>query len=129
MKTQRGQSIVELALLFPLLMMLLMGLLDLGRAYYIMVALRDAAEEGASYAAIQPTDEAEIKARAADASGDLIATTADDVVITTSSLLPGEPITVTINYQYDFYMPLAQPFLPEDGLVLRGRAIHPIITP
>ena len=74
MKTQRGQSIVELALLFPLLMMLLMllmGLLDLGRAYYIMVALRDAAEEGASYAAIQPTDEAEIKARAADASGDL----------------------------------------------------------
>ncbi|MEA3308790.1 MAG: TadE/TadG family type IV pilus assembly protein [Chloroflexota bacterium] len=129
MRTEKGQSIVELAVLFPLLMLLLMGLLDLGRAYYIMVALRDAAEEGATYAAIDPHDQTEIKARATDACGDLIAISADDVQIATASLTPGEPITVTINYQYDFYMPLAQPFLPEEGLTLRGQAIHPIINP
>ena len=129
MRTEKGQSIVELAVLFPLLMMLLMGLLDLGRAYYIMIALRDAAEEGAAYAAIAPSDQTGIKARATDASGDLVTINADDVQIATASLTSGEPITVTINYQYDFYMPLAQPFLPEEGLTLRGQAIHPIINP
>ena len=129
MRTEKGQSIVELAVLFPLLMMLLMGLLDLGRAYYIMIALRDAAEEGATYAAIHPNDQTGIKARATDASGDLVVINADNIQIAAVSFVPGAPITITVNYQYDFYMPLAQPFLPEGGLTLRGRAIHPIINP
>jgi Flp pilus assembly protein TadG len=50
-----GQSLVELALLFPVLLMLLLGALDLGRVYYAQIAVTNAAREGAMVAANTPT--------------------------------------------------------------------------
>jgi Flp pilus assembly protein TadG len=107
---------------------MLMGLLDLGRAYYTVVALKDAAEEGAAYAAIAPTDEDGIKERAADASGELITVDTTAVSVTMPALAGGEPITVTVSYNFEFYTPLAGPILPEGGLTLRGQATHSILN-
>jgi hypothetical protein len=50
-----GQSMVELALTFSILMVLLAGTVDLGRAFFTWVAMRDAAQEGASYASTKPS--------------------------------------------------------------------------
>ena len=69
---ERGQSIVELALAVPILLIVLMGVMDLGRAYYVLVALEDMAAEGAIYAAINPDDVTGIQARAATASSGLV---------------------------------------------------------
>ena len=44
-----GQSLVEFALITPLLLLLVMGTLDFGRVFYIKVALQSAAREGAYY--------------------------------------------------------------------------------
>jgi Flp pilus assembly protein TadG len=52
--SERGQSLVELTLTFMILLVLLGGVLDLGRALFTFVALRDAAQEGAVYGSIQP---------------------------------------------------------------------------
>jgi hypothetical protein len=52
--TERGQSMVELALSITLLMVLLSGTIDLGRAFFTWLTMRDAAQEGASYASIAP---------------------------------------------------------------------------
>ncbi len=46
-RLERGQSMVEMALGFVLLLIVLSGLLDVGRAFYIYVALEDAAGEAA----------------------------------------------------------------------------------
>jgi len=51
---RRGQSLVEFALAATVLLLLLSGVLDLGRMYMAWVAIQDAAGEGALYAAMNP---------------------------------------------------------------------------
>jgi Flp pilus assembly protein TadG len=50
-KRQSGQSLFEFAVILPVLLIILAGLLDLGRLYYAYVAVTDVAGEGAGYAA------------------------------------------------------------------------------
>jgi Flp pilus assembly protein TadG len=50
----QGQSLVELALITPILMMLLLGATDLGRLYYAQISVANAAREGAMVAADDP---------------------------------------------------------------------------
>ena len=45
---------IELALSFVVLLLLLMGVVDLGRAYFAFMSMRDAAQEGAAYGSIYP---------------------------------------------------------------------------
>jgi PKD repeat protein len=51
----RGQSLVELALVLPVLLVLLAAALDLGRVFYATISLNNAAREGAMAAAADPT--------------------------------------------------------------------------
>jgi Flp pilus assembly protein TadG len=51
-KNESGQSLAELAISLTVLLILLAGLVDLGRAFFTFVTLRDAAQEGASYASV-----------------------------------------------------------------------------
>ncbi len=51
---ERGQSLIEMAISFSILVMMLSGVLDLGRIWYIYVALEDAAGEAALYLSIEP---------------------------------------------------------------------------
>ena len=53
-RAQEGQSLVEVAISFSLLVLLLGGLVDLGRAFFIFIALEDAAGEAALFAPIEP---------------------------------------------------------------------------
>ena len=46
-RSRRGQSLVEMAMVMPLLAFLTFGLLDFGRAYYFQVSVTNAAREGA----------------------------------------------------------------------------------
>ncbi len=45
-----GQSLVEMAMVLPVLALLTFGLLDFGRAYYFQVSITNAAREGARVA-------------------------------------------------------------------------------
>ena len=47
---ENGQSLLEMALILPVLIIILAGVLDLGRLYYAYVSVTDAAAEGAAYA-------------------------------------------------------------------------------
>lgn len=63
-KTESGQSLVELAVSIVILLILLAGVVDLGRVAYYYIAMRDTAQEAASYAAIFPHKSDEILKRA-----------------------------------------------------------------
>jgi Flp pilus assembly protein TadG len=65
-----GQSLVEFAIALPLLLLILVGLVDIGRVFHYTVALSTGAREGAAYAArlITPDDPAVLR-RICDASG------------------------------------------------------------
>jgi len=65
MKKQRchlGQSLLEFALLFPLVLLLITGLFDLGRAIFYYSSLTNAVREAARYAIVhKDLDDDEIK--------------------------------------------------------------------
>jgi Flp pilus assembly protein TadG len=52
---ERGQSMVEFALSLTILLLLLAGIIDVARLWYIYIALEDAAGEGALYLSLNPT--------------------------------------------------------------------------
>ncbi|MDF1515583.1 MAG: TadE/TadG family type IV pilus assembly protein [Anaerolineae bacterium] len=128
-KGERGQSLVEVALTLPILLMLLLGLFDLGRAYFILVELNDAADEGATYAAIRYTDVSGIQNRAVDAAT-MVKLSPGDVVLTgPPANAIGQPVTVTVSTDMRLFTPFVNTLVGGgDVLTLRGRAIHPIIT-
>ena len=64
--SRHGQSLVELSLALPLLLFLMLGTLDIGRAFFDYIELRNAAREGAGYGARNPHDGSGIVARVTD---------------------------------------------------------------
>jgi hypothetical protein len=55
-KAEKGQSMVELAMSITILFILLSGIVDIGRAIFVLFTLQDAAEEGVVYGVGFPTD-------------------------------------------------------------------------
>lgn len=53
-RAEKGQSLVEFSLGLVAMLVILSGLLDLGRLYFTFVALEDAAGEAALYLSINP---------------------------------------------------------------------------
>ncbi|MGA7670779.1 MAG: TadE family protein [Nitrolancea sp.] len=62
-KRSRAQSLVELAISMPLLLLMMLGTIDLGRAYFDYIQMRNGAFEGARYGSQYPTDSTGIKNR------------------------------------------------------------------
>lgn len=53
-KKEKGQAFLEFGLVLVLLLILLAGVVDLGRAFYTFIMLRDAAMEGVAYGSAFP---------------------------------------------------------------------------
>jgi len=98
---QEGQSLIELALLLPVLILIMAGVLDLGRAFHAYTTLVNAAREGARYGAFHPTDSYGIRDQvwqeATDSGIDLSQST---VIIETDAISPGAAIKVTVVFQF-----------------------------
>lgn len=62
-RAERGQSLIELTLVLPFLLLIMVAALDLGRAYYVYVALTNAAREGARYGASNPSNDSGVRSR------------------------------------------------------------------
>ncbi len=67
--SEKGQSLIELAISLLILLYLLSGAAEFGIALFQYVQLRDAAQEGALFGSINPTSFADIEARARASSG------------------------------------------------------------
>ena len=62
--SESGQSMVELAVSIVVLLILLAGMVDFGRIAFYYIAMRDAAQEGASFGSLFPNNTNEIIERA-----------------------------------------------------------------
>ncbi|MDY6875402.1 MAG: TadE/TadG family type IV pilus assembly protein [Chloroflexota bacterium] len=128
-RKERGQSIVEFVLILPVLLIVLAGVLDLGRLYYAHVAIADAAAEGASYAAIHPNETAGIVDRAQDASGGMVEIDENLVEVSPPpAVASGAPITVTVNYTFTVATPFISSMVPDGVLMLRAVATEVILA-
>jgi Flp pilus assembly protein TadG len=104
--TPRGQALVEVLLVVPILLMLIMGAVDIGRMLAASVALEEAAQEGALFAAYNPTDTDAIRDRVLGSStaGEVVDATV--TVVCTPTPAPGV-IEVTTELDY----PMITPFV------------------
>ncbi len=137
---ETGQSLVEMAISMTFILILLAGVIYFGIALFYFVAMRDAAQEGALYGSMRPTDLAGINQRVANAAGNngVIRRMFDQgelqVHITyTGPACEGNGITVTLihNYRLD-WLPLGSflsPFLGQDFIRLRASVTDTILTP
>ena len=127
-RSERGQSLVELALTFTILMALIAGVIDFGRAFFTWVALRDAAQEGALYGSTNPTDTVGIEERVRDTSYQPVDMTDPTTVLVDITIYGpyclGSPIQVYVTYT-DF--PITMPFL---GTIIGSQTltIHAKVT-
>lgn len=61
---EKGQSLVELAISLPVILLILLGTFDFGMALFSYSILRDAAQEGALYGSFNPGNKTQIENRA-----------------------------------------------------------------
>lgn len=106
---ERGANLVEAAVVIPLLLMILVGVVDLGRAYFTYITVIDAAREGARYGASHPADadrDAQICAMVlAEAQGQPLPVSlscANATINTTGA--PGTPVRVTVTVDFPVIM-------------------------
>lgn len=123
--SERGSVAVEMAVLLPVLILLLFGMMEFGRALNTQATLNHAAREGARVMAITKiASDAQVKAvSSAPTLNPLIKTT--DVQIAgscpTSPTSPTPSVTVTINYQLSTLTGIAGPFaMKATGVMLCG---------
>jgi len=152
-KNESGQSLVELALSMVLLLTLLAGLVDLGRAFFTFIALRDAAQEGASYASVAESEAlttsgdvatycSAIEARARATSSNPVDLSSGDITIQTlingndcaslsaANICMGGAVTVRVSHQtFPLTMPFMGTILGSQTLPLSAAVVDTILTP
>jgi Flp pilus assembly protein TadG len=142
---ENGQSLVEMALVLPILLLLLCGLLDLGRVYFIHVALEDGAGEAALYLAINPAcptaasgaqcaDPNNAQYRAAHGGGQEVdwsmATIKIDIPTDQNNVAiynVGEAVSVTIEYPFQLLTPIIPKIVGINPITLYTHASQVII--
>ena len=87
----RGAAAVEMAILLPMLLLVIAGLADLGRAFYYQVVISNAAREGARMLALNYTT-AQMQSRVSAAAMDISGVTASSFVVCPASV-PAPPAT------------------------------------
>jgi hypothetical protein len=120
-----GQSMVELALTLTLLLILLAGTIDFGRAFFTWIEMRDAAQEGATYGSFCP-DKSKITARV-DANLNKIYTYHIDPIIPAYPA-PGDSITVNVETKLPLAMPFLSTVIQTDTIAIHATIIDTIIN-
>lgn len=100
-----AQSLVEFALVLPILLLLILGVMDFGRMFYTKMVLTNAAREGANYLAYYPQDAsngyAETFAAIFDEANSSTVQVVPADVTYTSCCTRGQPVEVTVTKTVD----------------------------
>jgi Flp pilus assembly protein TadG len=147
---ERGQSLVELSISLLVLLYLLSGAVEFGLAFFQFVQLRDAAQEGALYGSMNPTDgtngsviEGRVRGSSsspvnlADPSQVTVSILIDNVLVwrngasqgTTSSDCEGHAITVQASFEHDIFMPFIPQLIGRNTLPLNATVTDTILSP
>ena len=116
---ERGAAMVEMAIVLPVLLLLVFGIIDFGRLYNTQVTLTHAAREGIrDYAIFGLEDQAKTVAKQAVTSFD-----PTPMVIDVDGCGPGQPAgrpgQMTITYPFDSSIP----FLGESIITISAKGV------
>ena len=148
-RSARGQSLVEMAISLVLILWLLSGAAEFAVALFQYIQLRDAAQEGALYGSIKPTNFADIETRARTASaspidlsvgppdGVTIQIYVDNVLVRQNGVNTGAVVSaceshalkVIASYNHHVFMPFMPQILNITTIPLEAEVIDTILTP
>lgn len=131
--TESGQSLVELALVLPVLLLIVLGVADLGRAFYYSTAIANAARAGAVYAALNPSTAtaASVASKVCNETG--LVPYAPDAICSrlaiTATFAPGTDAVVSVTYRFEFLSAyLVDRVFRIDPLPIRATATFPSLA-
>ncbi len=113
--SRAGQSLLEFALVVPVILAVIFGLFDLGYAVYAQNTISTAAREGARMGIILGNDDNAIRVRVYATSPGLTLTDSQIHISPSPSRTFSQPITVTINYTYTAVTPVIGQILGSGG--------------
>ena len=131
LKNTKGQSVVEFALIFPILLILLFGIVEFGRILHSDLVLKHSAREGARIVSIYATIKDDIEDRVEDgvvnSSPSLNHKKLDvniDYMDNEEDISRGDNIVINLDYEIEFITPILS-FIPniEDSLVLNEQKV------
>lgn len=130
---QRGQSLVEFAISLTVILILLTGMVEFGIALFQYVQLRDAAQEGALYGSLNPTDTAGIIAHAKAASDSPIDLQNDANLTVTTTITglacEGNSIEVALSYPHQITMPFVSDLIGSNTIPINVSVTDTILLP
>jgi Flp pilus assembly protein TadG len=97
---ERGAAAVELAILLPLLLLILFGIIDFGRMLNTQIKVTEAAREGARAVSVGASSAA-VDSRIGAVMGGL-----DGVTVSSVECAGGGDATVTVSYAFDLITPV-----------------------
>lgn len=102
---EKGQNLVEFAMVVPIFLILVFAIVDFGMGFHAWITVTNAAREGARVGAVG-ADQATIEARVTDTAASLDGA---DLLITVTNAqgAPGESISVDVQYDYQLITPLS----------------------
>jgi Flp pilus assembly protein TadG len=137
MLDQGGQSLVELALALPVLLLILLGLADFGRAFYYTTTIANAARAGAEYAAINAgvgANTTTISYKVCNETGFVAYSSTATCPGMTVAVSPSPPVaggpdvTVTVTYNFELISSyLVGRIIGTDPIALRAQATYPVL--
>jgi Flp pilus assembly protein TadG len=130
---ERGSSLVELAISLTAILLLLSGTVDFSIAYFTFSAMQDAAQEGALYGSINPSDGDGIISRVRSTSTNPLNLANEDlvdVVVTLSGdACEGNDVRVNVIYDYPVSMPFIGAIIGSQQIKLNASATDTILQP
>lgn len=133
-QSESGQSLVEFAFSILLLLILLAGIVDIGRAFFSYMALHDAAQEGALYGSLYPEDINGIKQRVRQTSAHPV-----DLQDTANVQVPdpiyhtdpceGHGIEVSVTYDFNISVPFLGVLVGSQQFPLTATVTDTILRP
>ena len=121
-KREDGQAMVEFALILPIFLLILCGIIDFGWLFYNQLSLNNACREGARYAVVNTADDAStqaIKNHIENTTTTVFANDGVDIKIEYSS--PNDPtagdITVSMEAEISFFTPVLSTVLGKEKTI------------
>lgn len=123
LKNQKGQAIVESAIVLPIILLLLLGMVEVGRVCNAYLVVTHAARHGARYGAVG-ADDTEIAARIASVSTPLDPSDLTITITPTGERHAGEDVQVQVSYPVQLITPLAgkvisNPWIVKSAITMR----------
>ena len=122
-----GEALIEIALVLPILLLLSMGMLDFGRAFWAKSLVDQAAREAARVASISgdPVDVALAEQRGNDV---LNASGIPGNHTTVDPMAPDKTVTATVTYSFTFVTPglfalLGKGLNDPSGITMTGKCV------